>query len=75
MNLAASNPAAMIMDGFNLKPIQSAVPTIKIENGKYKIIRRMYFSRMMDFFVTEFLRHFRKVTTYGSAESATNIFL
>lgn len=54
MNLAASNPAAMIMDGFNLKPIQSTVPTIKIENGKYKIIRRMYFSRMMDFFVTEF---------------------
>lgn len=54
MNLAASNPAAMIRDGFNLKPIQSAVPTIKIENGKYKIIRRMYFSRMMDFFVTEF---------------------
>lgn len=54
MNLAASNPAAMIMDGFNLKPIQSAVPTIKIENGKYKIIRRMYFNRIMDFFVTEF---------------------
>ena len=54
MNLAASNPAAMIMDGFNLKPIQSAVPTIKFENGKYKIIRRMYFNRIMDFFVTEF---------------------
>lgn len=54
INLAASNPLAMIMDGFNLKPIQSTVPTIKIENGKYKIIRRMYFSRMMDFFVTEF---------------------
>lgn len=54
MNLAASNPAVMIMEGFNLKPIQSAVPTIKIENDKYKIIRRMYFYRMMDFFVTEF---------------------
>lgn len=54
MNLAASNPAAMIMDGFNLKPIQSTIPTIKIENGEYKIIRRMYFSRMMNFFVTEF---------------------
>ena len=54
INLSASNPAVMIMEGFKLKPIQSNVPTIKFENGKYKIIRRMYFSRMMDFFVTEF---------------------
>lgn len=52
--LATSNPAAMVMDGFSLKPHQSVVPTIKIEKGKYKIIRRMYFGRMMDFFVTEF---------------------
>ena len=54
INLSASNPAVMIMEGFKLKPIQSNVPTIKVENGKYKIIRRMYFNRMMDFFVTEF---------------------
>ena len=54
INLSASNPAVMIMEGFNLKPIQSSVPTIKVENGKHKIIRRMYFNRMMDFFVTEF---------------------
>lgn len=54
INLSASNPAVMIMEGFNLKPIQSNIPTIKVENGKYKIIRRMYFNRMMDFFVTEF---------------------
>lgn len=58
--LAASNPAAMVMDGFSLKPHQSVVPTIKSENGKYKIIRRMYFGRMMDFFVTEFFEALTK---------------
>ena len=52
-NMRNSNPFKD-MEGVNLKPQILQVPTIKLdENNKPFITRRLYFSRLMDFFITE----------------------
>ena len=52
-NMENSNPFKD-MEGVNLKPQILQVPTIKLdENNKPFITRRLYFSRLMDFFITE----------------------
>ena len=52
-NMKNSNPFKD-MEGVNLKPQILQVPTIKLdENNKPFITRRLYFSRLMDFFITE----------------------
>ena len=52
--LEQSNPAGKIMWGFSVKSINTVVPVIDEVNEEYKILRRVYFSRMMDFFVMDF---------------------
>ena len=52
--LEQSNPAGKIMWGFSVKSMNTVVPVIDEVNGDYKILRRVYFSRMMDFFVMDF---------------------
>ena len=58
--LMKSNPAEKIMRGFSVNSIQTNVPVVDTADGNCKILRRIYFSRMMDFYVTDFfeaLRH------------------
>ena len=58
--LMKSNPAEHLMRGFSVNSIQTNVPVIDTADGDCKILRRIYFSRMMDFYVTDFfegLRH------------------
>lgn len=52
--LEQSNPAVKSMWGFSVKSMNTVVPVIDEVNGEYKILRRVYFSRMMDFFVMDF---------------------
>ena len=52
--LEQSNPAVKSMWGFSVKSMNTVVPVIDKVNGEYKILRRVYFSRMMDFFVMDF---------------------
>ena len=52
--LKQSNPAVKSMWGFSFKSMNTVVPVIDEVNGEYKILRRVYFSRMMDFFVMDF---------------------
>ena len=51
--LEQSNPAVKSMWGFSVKSMNTVVPVIDEVNGEYKILRRVYFSRMMDFFVMD----------------------
>lgn len=52
-NLKNSNPFKD-MEGINLRPRITQVPTIKMDNNnKPFITRRLYFGRLMDFFITE----------------------
>ena len=51
--LKQSNPAVKSMWGFSFKSMNTVVPVIDEVNGEYKILRRVYFSRMMDFFVMD----------------------
>ena len=51
--LEQSNPAGKIMWGFSVKSMNTVVPVIDEVNGEHKILRRVYFSRMMDFFVMD----------------------
>ena len=58
--LMKSNPAENLMRGFSVNSIQTTVPVIDTTDSTCKILRRIYFSRMMDFYVTDFfegLRH------------------
>ena len=52
--LYQSNPAVESMWGFSVKSMNTVVPVIDEVNGEYKILRRVYFSRMMDFYVMDF---------------------
>ncbi len=51
--LEQSNPAVKSMWGFSVKSMNTVVPVIDEVNGEHKILRRVYFSRMMDFFVMD----------------------
>ena len=51
--LYQSNPAVESMWGFSVKSMNTVVPVIDEVNGEYKILRRVYFSRMMDFYVMD----------------------
>ncbi len=52
-NMKNSNPFKD-MEGVNLRPRVTQVPTIKLDkNNKPFITRRLYFGRLMDFFITE----------------------
>ena len=51
--LEQSNTAVKSMWGFSVKSMNTVVPVIDEVNGEYKILRRVYFSRMMDFFVMD----------------------
>ena len=51
--LYQSNPAENTMRGFSVNSVQTVAPVIDNKDGDYKILRRIYFSRMMDFYVMD----------------------
>lgn len=52
--LHMSSPAEKTMRGFSVNSIQTVVPVIDNADGNYKIFRRVFFGRMMDFYVMDF---------------------
>ena len=48
-----SNPASEVMDGFSVSSRQWIVPVVKENNGDFCILRRIYFRRLMDLYVTD----------------------
>ena len=62
--LKQSNPAVKSMWGFSVKSMNTVVPVIDEVNGEYKILRRVYFSRMMDFFVMDLSRSLSMAVRY-----------
>ena len=51
--LYQSNPAVESMWGFSVKSMNTVVPVIDDTDGEYRFLRRIYFSRMMDFYVMD----------------------
>ena len=48
-----SNPASEVMDGFSVSSRQWIVPVVKENNGDFCILRRIYFRRLMNLYVTD----------------------
>ena len=57
--LYQSNPAEKSMWGFSVHSMQTVAPVIDDTDGEYRIFRRIYFSRMMDFYVMDLFEALR----------------
>lgn len=51
--LYQSNPAENTMRGFSVNSVQTVAPIIDNKDNDFRILRRIYFSRLMDFYVMD----------------------